>query len=142
RVRARARLRGACRMCGIIGVAREGAAQSRDQLLAARELMAHRGPDDAGVWAGEHACLGACRLSIIDLSAAGHQPMVSDDRRRVLVFNGEIYNFRALRRDLEGEFTFRSRSDGEVILHGYRKWGFPGLLARLDGMFAFAGPGI
>jgi asparagine synthase (glutamine-hydrolysing) len=125
-------------MCGIIGVAREGAAQSREQLLAARELMAHRGPDDAGVWAGEHACLGACRLSIIDLSAAGHQPMVSDDRRRVLVFNGEIYNFRALRRQLEGEFSFHSQTDGEVILHGYRKWGLPGLIARLDGMFAFA----
>ncbi|MFI5310342.1 MAG: asparagine synthase (glutamine-hydrolyzing) [Gemmatimonadales bacterium] len=125
-------------MCGIIGVVRDGAAQSRDRLLAARDLMTHRGPDDAGVWAGEHACLGARRLSIIDLSTAGHQPMVSEDRKRVLVFNGEIYNFRALRRELEGEFQFRSHTDGEVILHGYRKWGFPGVLTRLDGMFAFA----
>jgi asparagine synthase (glutamine-hydrolysing) len=125
-------------MCGIIGVVREGAGQARERLVAARELMWQRGPNDAGVWAGEHACLGARRLSIIDLSSAGHQPMISDDRKRVLVFNGEIYNFRALRRELEGEFEFRSHTDGEAILHGYRRWGLSGLLSRLDGMFAFA----
>ena len=125
-------------MCGIIGVVEEGAAQSRERLISARELMWQRGPDDAGVWAGEHACLGARRLSIIDLSSAGHQPMISDDRRRVLVFNGEIYNFHDLRRELQGEFEFRSHTDGEVILHGYRRWGLQGLLNRLDGMFAFA----
>ena len=125
-------------MCGIIGIVREGASQSRDRLVAARDLMWHRGPDDAGVWAGDHACLGARRLSIIDLTLAGHQPMVSDDGRRVMVFNGEIYNFHDLRRQLEPEFTFHSRTDGEVILHGYRKWGFEGLLNRLDGMFGLA----
>ncbi len=125
-------------MCGIIGVVQEGAQRSRERLVAARELMWQRGPDDAGVWAGEHACLGARRLSIIDRSNAGHQPMVSDDRRRVLVFNGEIYNFRELRRELEPEFPFRSNTDGEAILHGYRRWGLRGLLDRLDGMFAFA----
>ncbi len=125
-------------MCGIIGVVQDGAAQSRERLVAARELMWQRGPNDAGVWAGEHACLGARRLSIIDLSSAGHQPMISDDRRRVLVFNGEIYNFRELRRELEGEFEFRSHTDGEVILHGYRRWGLRALLGKLDGMFAFA----
>ncbi len=125
-------------MCGIIGVVEQGAARARERLVAARELMWHRGPNDAGVWAGEHACLGARRLSIIDLSNAGHQPMISDDRRRVLVFNGEIYNFHDLRRELEDEFMFRSHTDGEVILHGYRRWGLTGLLNRLDGMFAFA----
>ena len=125
-------------MCGIIGVIREGAAQSRDRLLAARDLMIHRGPDDAGVWASEQACLGARRLSIIDRSAAGKQPMVSRDNHRVLVFNGEIYNHHALRRELEAEFEFVSKTDGEVILHGYVKWGVSRLLARLDGMFAFA----
>jgi asparagine synthase (glutamine-hydrolysing) len=125
-------------MCGIIGVVQDGAAQSRERLVSARELMWQRGPNDAGVWAGEHACLGARRLSIIDLSSAGHQPMISDDRRRVLVFNGEIYNFHELRRELEPDFAFRSHTDGEVILHGYRRWGLPGLLSRLDGMFAFA----
>ena len=100
--------------------------------------MWQRGPDDAGVWAGEHACLGARRLSIIDRSNAGHQPMISDDRRRVLVFNGEIYNFRELRGELERDVPFHSHTDGEVILHGYRRWGLRGLLDRLDGMFAFA----
>jgi asparagine synthase (glutamine-hydrolysing) len=125
-------------MCGIIGVVEEGAQRSRERLIAARELMWQRGPDDAGVWAGEHACIGARRLSIIDRSNAGHQPMVSADRRRVLVFNGEIYNFRDLRRELERDFPFRSNTDGEVILHGYKRWGLRGLLDRLDGMFAFA----
>jgi asparagine synthase (glutamine-hydrolysing) len=125
-------------MCGIIGVVQDGAALTRERLVSARELMWQRGPNDAGVWAGEHACLGARRLSIIDLSSAGHQPMISDDRRRVLVYNGEIYNFHELRRELESDCRFQSHTDGEVILHGYRRWGLPGLLNRLDGMFAFA----
>jgi asparagine synthase (glutamine-hydrolysing) len=125
-------------MCGIIGLVQDGAPRSRERLVAARELMWQRGPDDAGVWAGEHACLGARRLSIIDRSNAGHQPMISDDRRQVLVFNGEIYNFRELRIELERDFPFRSHTDSEVILHGYKRWGLRGLLDRLDGMFAFA----
>ena len=75
-------------MCGIIGVIREGAAEARDRLVVARDLMWHRGPDDAGLWCSNHACIGARRLSIIDLSAAGHQPMVSADGTIVLVFNG------------------------------------------------------
>ncbi len=125
-------------MCGIIGIVQDGAPKSRERLVAARELMWQRGPDDAGVWAGEHACLGARRLSIIDRSNAGHQPMISDDRRQVLVFNGEIYNFRDLRGELERDFPFRSHTDSEVILHGYKRWGLRGLVDRLDGMFAFA----
>ncbi|MBI3568262.1 MAG: asparagine synthase (glutamine-hydrolyzing) [Gemmatimonadetes bacterium] len=125
-------------MCGIIGVVKDGASASRDRLVAARGLMRHRGPNDAGVWAGEHACVGAQRLSIIDTSDAGHQPFVSDDRQVVLVFNGEIYNYRALRKELERDFAFHSHTDTEVLLHGYRKWGADGLLPRLDGMFAFA----
>lgn len=125
-------------MCGIIGLVKDGAAGSRDRLIAARDLMRHRGPDDAGEWAGEHACVGARRLSIIDVSKAGHQPFVSEDGRRVLVFNGEIYNYRALRAELERDFAFQSHTDTEVVLHGYRRWGAEGLLSRLDGMFAFA----
>lgn len=125
-------------MCGIIGIIEEGAASSQDRLIAARELMWHRGPDDAGVWTGTHACIGARRLSIIDLSIAGHQPMPSADGRQILVFNGEIYNFRELRRELERNVEFRSHGDAEVVLNGYRQWGLPRLLERLDGMFAFA----
>ena len=125
-------------MCGIIGVVKDGATGSRDRLVAARALMKHRGPDDSGVWAGEHACVGAQRLSIIDVSSAGHQPFLSEDGRRVLVFNGEIYNYRALRAELERDFIFRSQTDTEVVLHGYRAWGAEGLVHRLDGMFAFA----
>ncbi len=125
-------------MCGIIGVVREGAAEARDRLITARDLMWHRGPDDAGVWTSDQACLGARRLSIIDLSAAGHQPMVSADGMRVLVFNGEIYNHRELRAELEPGCVFTTGTDFEVLLHGYRRWGGEGLVRRLDGMFAFA----
>lgn len=125
-------------MCGIIGVIREGAAEARDRLVVARDLMWHRGPDDAGLWCSNHACIGARRLSIIDLSAAGHQPMVSTDGTLVLVFNGEIYNHRELRRELEPGCVFTSSTDFELLLHGYRRWGGEGLVRRLDGMFAFA----
>ncbi len=125
-------------MCGIIGVVREGAGAMRERLVAARDLMWHRGPDDAGAWCSDLACIGARRLSILDLTPDGHQPMVSADRTRVLVFNGEIYNHHALRAELERDFTFTTRTDGEVILHGYRKWGGEALVRKLEGMFAFA----
>lgn len=125
-------------MCGIIGVVEEGVRLNRERLVAARDLMTHRGPDDAGEWCDDYACLAARRLAIIDLSTAGHQPMLSADGRRALVFNGEIYNHHELAAELTPDFTFRSRTDAEVLLHGYRKWGLDGLLRRVDGMFAFA----
>jgi len=103
--------------------------------MAAR--LAHRGPDDEGIWEEGDACLAHRRLSIIDLSEAARQPM--SDGTRVLVCNGEIYNFRELRKELEDlGATFRSRSDSEVLLHGFREWGGDALLARVKGMFAFA----
>jgi asparagine synthase (glutamine-hydrolysing) len=100
--------------------------------------MVSRGPDDAGIWRDAHACLAFRRLSIQDLSAAGHQPMLSADGRLALVFNGEIYNFRELRKLLENVYPFRSHTDTEVLLHGYRAWGWEKLLDRIDGMFAIA----
>jgi asparagine synthase (glutamine-hydrolysing) len=101
-------------------------------------LLAHRGPDGSGVEAAGEAVLGHRRLAIIDLTDAGRQPMASADRRYSIVFNGEIYNFQELRAQLEAEgATFRSRTDTEVVLHAYRRYG-PPCLDRLRGMFAFA----
>ena len=125
-------------MCGIIGhIGKREPVEAR-RFAAARDLMAHRGPDDAGAWSDADAHLGFRRLAILDLSAAGHQPMTTPDGRVVLVFNGEIYNHRALRRELSEHVEFRSETDSEVLLHGYRAWGWEGLLQRVDGMFAFA----
>ncbi len=125
-------------MCGIIGIVGDEAAAVRARLVKARDVMRSRGPDDEGLWEGPGVVLGARRLAVVDLSAAGHQPMASSDGRHVIVYNGEVYNFAALRRELVREFTFRSRTDTEVLLYGYRRWGLRGLVDRLDGMFAFA----
>src|ERR1700729_4048700 len=102
--------------------------------------MAHRGPDDRGlkIFADSAVVLGHLRLSIIDLSPLGHQPMLSSDGMACVVFNGEIYNFREIRRELELRgHTFCSESDTEVILAGYREWGLDAI-SRFRGMFAFA----
>ena len=109
-----------------------------ERVLRAANLMSHRGPDDWGVHTDDCAALAFRRLAIIDLSPAGHQPMVSKDGSTVLVFNGEIYNYLELRKELEPSFPFFSQSDSEVLLNGYRAWGWEQLLRRIDGMFAFA----
>jgi len=105
------------------------------------EQIKHRGPDDAGTWVGasEGIALGHRRLSILDLSSAGHQPMESNCGRYVVVFNGEIYNFRQLRTELEGlNHAFVGRSDTEVLLAAVAQWGVDASLKRFVGMFAFA----
>ena len=100
--------------------------------------LARRGPDGAGAESWPQATLGHRRLSIFDLSEAGRQPMLSDDGAIGVVFNGALYNFRALRAELERRgCRFRSHTDTEVLLHGYREWGIDALVARLHGMFAF-----
>jgi asparagine synthase (glutamine-hydrolysing) len=104
-----------------------------------RDRLAHRGPDDSGVWSDPEAgvCLGFRRLSIIDLSAAGHQPMASATGRYEIVFNGEIYNFESLRRQLQDDgASFRGHSDTEVILAALERWGVSAAIPRLSGMFA------
>ena len=125
-------------MCGLTGILTSAAsAPGVDQQVAAMTAaLAHRGPDDDGVWHDRHLALGHRRLSIIDLSTAGHQPMHSADGRSVLVYNGEIYNFRALRREL-ADYPYRSQTDSEVILAAYARWGIE-CLSHFQGMFAFA----
>ena len=101
--------------------------------------LKHRGPDDSGVYFDnvQKIGLGHTRLSIIDVSNGGHQPMISNDERYIIVFNGEIYNYREIRNRLATHFTFYSNSDTEVLLNAYRHWGVD-CLHELEGMFAFA----
>ena len=125
-------------MCAICGIVRPNAAGERERVERANARMMHRGPDDGGMWPGDGCCLGARRLAIIDLSAAGHQPMASADGRHVIVFNGEIYNFEHLRAALGSGVSFRGRSDTEVLLHAVRVWGFDETVRRAHGQFALA----
>lgn len=126
-------------MCGITGMLVRDGLTPDDvaEVAALTELMARRGPDDAGHWDDGVACaLGFRRLAIIDLSEGGHQPMATPDGEHVVVFNGELYNYRELRTELErAGRTFRSSSDTEVVLQSLAHWG-PSALARFNGMFA------
>lgn len=129
-------------MCGIAGmlVHRGGDPVSEPELVALRDAQRHRGPDDAGCWIDARGRVGLAhrRLSIVDLSPLGRQPMATADGRLRIVYNGEIYNYADLRRQLEAAgHAFVSHSDTEAILHGYREWGRD-VLDRLRGMFAFA----
>ena len=125
-------------MCGIAGIvpARDARVDER-VLVAMRDIQRHRGPDEAGLYLGDGVGLGHRRLSIIDLSH-GQQPMVDEAAGLALVYNGELYNFRELKAELEaGGTTFESRSDTEVLLRAWQRWG-EDCLPRLVGMFAFA----
>jgi asparagine synthase (glutamine-hydrolysing) len=127
-------------MCGLAGiVGNSDRERSRDAVLAMMKSMSRRGPDGEGLEQWSQTTLGHRRLSIFDLSSAGRQPMLSSDKQVGVVFNGAIYNFRELRAELEGNgFRFQSRTDTEVLLHGYICWGIEKLTTRLRGMFAFA----
>lgn len=127
-------------MCGIAGIVRfDGEAVDVDRIQAMVSAMRHRGPDDEGLFIDGGVGLGVRRLAIIDLSSTGHQPMQSDDGLVQVVFNGEIYNFKDLRSRLSAcGYVFRSSSDTEVLVHGYRHFGAAGLAVLLEGMFAFA----
>jgi asparagine synthase (glutamine-hydrolysing) len=126
-------------MCGVAGfVHLNGRPASAETLKRMTDAVAHRGPDGEGCFVEGPAAIGHRRLSIIDLSAAGKQPMHSPDGRYVLSYNGEVFNFRELRRELEGAgCAFRSRTDSEVVLQAYVTWGAR-CLDRFNGMFAFA----
>ena len=129
-------------MCGIAGLV---GLDPEARISAMLQTIEHRGRDDEGVWTspatddeGRAVCFGHRRLSIIDTSSAGHQPMISADERFVLILNGEIYNYRELREQLTGKgYNFRTQTDTEVLLTTWAQWGEE-CLPRLNGMFAFA----
>lgn len=123
-------------MCGIVGVVTRTTPVDRDVLAAMTRQLQQRGPDDQGLWNDERVGLGHRRLSIIDLSAAGHQPMFNEDGTVAVVFNGEIYNTQELRQDLQHRHTFRSATDTEVLLHLYEEKRSD-LCRFIEGMFAF-----
>jgi asparagine synthase (glutamine-hydrolysing) len=126
-------------MCGIAGLIQlNGDAVSPVVLQRMTDAIAHRGPDGEGHWIEGNVGLGHRRLAIIDLSPMGHQPMISADHRYAFSYNGEIYNFRELRTELEASgYSFRSKTDTEVVLYALAHWG-PAALDRFNGMFAFA----
>jgi asparagine synthase (glutamine-hydrolysing) len=124
-------------MCGILGVFNpNGVLPANEALFAALERLRLRGPDDSGLWRDECVALGHRRLAIVDLSATGHQPMESFDRRYTIVFNGEIYNHQELRKRLNPDLPWRGTSDTETLLEAYRALGVE-CLKYINGMFAF-----
>src|SRR5690349_7824167 len=132
-------------MCGVAGFIDVSLSMPHSELetiaLRMADTLAHRGPDDRGSWvkAETGIALSHRRLAIIDLSPNGHQPMISACGRYVISFNGEIYNFQELRRELVTlGHSFRGTSDTEVILAAFTQWGVARALERLNGMFAFA----
>ena len=125
-------------MCGICGIINLNAHPADEQLLKPMmRAMKHRGPDDEGTFQEDNIALGFVRLSIIDLTSAGHQPMLSEDENLVLIFNGEIYNYVELKKELITlGHRFKTRTDTEVLLHAYQEWGSE-CMEKLNGMWAF-----
>jgi asparagine synthase (glutamine-hydrolysing) len=124
-------------MCGIIGLISNNEIE-KEKFISLVTMLDHRGPDDKGVFFDDKIALGQTRLSIIDLSKDGHQPMLSQDEKYVITFNGEIYNFAEIKKDLllKG-YIFNSKTDTEVILNGFIEYGEK-IAEKLNGMFAFA----
>jgi asparagine synthase (glutamine-hydrolysing) len=128
-------------MCGIAGSLTDARLSEAD-IVSMTSALSHRGPDAQDVFTNTEKtlALGHTRLSIIDLSSVANQPMRSADGRYVIIFNGEIYNYKSLKSELQLQdpsVGFKTQSDTEVILHGYARWG-KDLCARLEGMFALA----
>lgn len=126
-------------MCGILGQLNYTQKIEEQCFNKMRDVLVHRGPNDAGTWlsADGLVALGHQRLSFLDLTVAGHQPMTNENQTLWLTYNGEIYNYTELTAILTAKgHCFKSTSDSEVLLHGYEEWGY-GLLDRIKGMFAF-----
>ena len=126
-------------MCGIVGNFRRTGTVEVSVVESMLDRIAHRGPDDRGTWAQGPVGLGHARLSILDLSKLGHQPMVTADGQGVIAYNGEVYNFQTLRHRLEESgIRFRSQTDTEVVLYALHHWGPEQCVEQFNGMFAFA----
>ena len=124
-------------MCGIAGIIKNNERPEKKKVEHMLNLISHRGPDHDDIFEGKNICLGHCRLSIIDLSTKANQPMKYEDKA-VVAYNGEIYNFKELRKNLrEAGFRFKSKSDTEVLLLGYIHWG-EGIINKIKGFFSFA----
>ena len=126
-------------MCGLFGLFSNDIIKEHTRIKAnnARDTISHRGPDNAGAYINNKIYMGHRRLSILDTSNAGSQPMVSEDDNIVITVNGEIYNFLKLKEDLQKKgYQFHSGSDSEIILHGYKAWGIDRLAALIDGMYS------
>jgi len=127
-------------MCGIVGIWNPSQKINKEVLLKMRDRIKHRGPDDAGIFVDEKSNLGLAqrRLSIIDLSEKGHQPMGSEDGSLWLTYNGEVYNFKEIKKELEKKgYRFRGNSDTEVVLKSFQEWGI-NCVDKFRGMFSFA----
>ncbi len=126
-------------MCGIVAIwQKNNELADPDVLTRMRDRLTSRGPDDAGIWINNNIGLAHRRLSILDVSQLGHQPMVDEETGSVIVYNGEVYNFREIRKDLQARgIQFKSQTDTEVVLKAYREWGSD-CLNRFVGMFSFA----
>ena len=127
-------------MCGIIGIFQKNGYLDKERLQKFCLTLSHRGPDDNGLFISpdRHFGFGHTRLSIIDLSSSGQQPMSNENQKIWMVCNGEIYNYRQLREGLiKSGHNFQSKSDAEVIIHGYEEWGIDVLLKKIRGMFSF-----
>ena len=132
-------------MCGFVGILQRPILSKKtliSDLACMTDTLIHRGPDDAGVWVDERIGIGFGhrRLAVLDLSATGHQPMFSANKRYVIVYNGEIYNFSTLKKELDTitDIYWRGHSDTEILLAAIEEWGVEEILPELVGMFAFA----
>jgi asparagine synthase (glutamine-hydrolysing) len=127
-------------MCGLVGIWKHDGGEVEQSAIAPMlATIEHRGPDGMGIWQEGRVAFGHRRLAILDLTEASAQPMLTEDRTGILVYNGEVYNYRELRQELEKDgIRFRSSGDVEVVLHALHHWGPERSLIRFDGMFAFA----
>ena len=124
-------------MCGICAFFDPELKDKDCAIQGMMDTIKHRGPSSDGKYTNDQVALGFRRLSIIDLRG-GSQPIFNEDKSRAIIFNGEIYNFKPLRKELiDAGHTFTTKADTEVLLHGYEEWGMDGLLKRVRGMFAF-----